>query len=72
MYFNATFREGHGSTEAAVDRPIGDSLARYGSGLLPVGQFSGSLNSPVFNYPYDRTREALHAPARGAARTSAT
>ena len=66
-YFNATFREDHGSTEAAVDRPLGDSLARYGSGLLPVGYRSGSLNSPVFNYPYERTREALHALTRGAA-----
>jgi gentisate 1,2-dioxygenase len=53
--------------EAAVDRPIGDSLARYGSGLLPVGHESRTLNSPVFNYPYERTREALHALTRGAA-----
>lgn len=63
--FNSTFREDHGAATAAITRPTGDALARYGSGLLPVGYTSGSLNSPVFNYPYARTREALHTLARG-------
>ncbi|MEO7151821.1 MAG: cupin domain-containing protein [Burkholderiaceae bacterium] len=27
---------------------------------MPVDHRSASLNSPVFNYPYARTREALH------------
>jgi gentisate 1,2-dioxygenase len=66
MKFGATFREDHREDEAPVTRPDGDSLARFGSGLAPVGYRSGSLNSPVFNYPYARTREALHAIARGA------
>jgi gentisate 1,2-dioxygenase len=60
-FFNSTFREDHHRDEAAITRPTGDALARYGSGLLPVGWKSGSLNSPVFNYPFARTREALHA-----------
>jgi gentisate 1,2-dioxygenase len=60
-FFNSTFREDHRSDAAAVSRPTGDALARYGSGLLPVGWRNGSLNSPVFNYPYARTREALQA-----------
>ena len=59
--FNSTFREDHRQQEAEVFRPTGDALARYGIGLLPVGYRSASLNSPVFNYPYDRTREALRA-----------
>jgi len=63
-FFNATFREDHEDDEAAITRPSGDALARYGSGLLPVGWRSGSLNSPVFNYPWDRTREALQTLAR--------
>jgi len=63
-FFGATFREDHGSAEAAVTRPTGDALARFGSGLLPVGHRPGNLNSPVFNYPWDRTREALHQLAR--------
>ncbi|MDH4052721.1 MAG: gentisate 1,2-dioxygenase [Rubrivivax sp.] len=64
-YFNATFRQDHDQAEAEVSRPVGDSLARYGSGLLPVGHRAGSLNSPVFNYPWARTREALYQLARG-------
>ncbi len=60
-FFNSTFREDHHLQEAGITRPEGDSLARFGSGLLPVGHKQGSLNSPVFNYPYPRTRQALHA-----------
>ncbi|HET9580972.1 MAG TPA: gentisate 1,2-dioxygenase [Usitatibacter sp.] len=65
-HFNSTFREDHRAEEAPVTRPDGDALARYGSGLLPVGYRTASLNSPVFNYPYARTREALRTLARGA------
>ncbi len=60
-FFNSTFREEHANDEAEVTRPTGDSLARYGTGLLPVGYKAVSQNSPVFNYPYVRTRDALHA-----------
>lgn len=64
-FFNSTFREDHDAgPKAAVTRPLGDSLARFGSGLLPVQQRSGGMTSPVFNYPYDRTREALDAISR--------
>ena len=59
--FNSTFREDHTLDAAEITRPAGDALARYGSGLLPVGYRHRSLNSPVFNYPYARTRDALHA-----------
>ncbi|MGI4814364.1 MAG: gentisate 1,2-dioxygenase [Janthinobacterium lividum] len=60
-YFGGTFREEYATEEAEITRPTGDALARYGSGLLPVGFKASSLNSPVFNYPYSRTREALYA-----------
>lgn len=63
-HFGSTFREDHAVSEAPVTRPEGDALARYGSGLLPVGYRTASLNSPVFNYPYERTREALHTLVR--------
>ena len=66
-FFNSTFREDHDAEEAHLTRPEGDALARYGSGLLPVGHKPSSLNSPVFNYPYPRTREALQTLARAAA-----
>ena len=62
-FFGSTFREDHHADEAEITRPTGDALARYGSGLLPVNYRNATLNSPVFNYPYARTREALHALA---------
>lgn len=64
MHFNSTFREDHRADEAPVTRPEGDALARYGSGLMPVGFRTASLNSPVFNYPHERTREALQTLTR--------
>lgn len=66
-FFGATFRQDHDEAEAEVVRPVGDSLARYGAGLLPVGHRATTLNSPVFNYPWSRTREALHALTRAGA-----
>ncbi len=57
--FEATFVEHYGTDEHPTTRPPGDALARYGSGLLPVDYEDMPKNSPVFNYPYDRTREAL-------------
>ncbi|MBP0630271.1 MULTISPECIES: gentisate 1,2-dioxygenase [unclassified Cupriavidus] len=66
-FFNGGFREEFDSDEAPVTRPAGDALARYGTGLMPVGYQPSTLNSPVFNYPYARTREALFAlPHAGA------
>lgn len=57
--FEATFMEHYNSDEQPTSRQPGDALARYGSGLLPVDYDDRPHNSPVFNYPYDRTREAL-------------
>ena len=65
--FNSTFRQDHAEDEAEITRPSGDALARYGSGLLPVGWTNRSLNSPVFNYPYARAREALGTLAQAGA-----
>ena len=39
--------------------PEGDSLARYGANLLPVDFAATRPSSPIFNYPYGRTRETL-------------
>src|SRR3954462_15015869 len=47
-----------------VSRPDGDSLARYGHNLLPVDWRPAVKTSPVFNYPYARTREALDGLSR--------
>lgn len=67
-FMNASFAERLGEDKQVLTRPTGDALARYGSGLMPVDHEPGaSLASPVFNYPYDRTREALEALKKGEA-----
>lgn len=65
--FDASFAEHHDADEQPISNPEGDALARYGSGLLPVDQPAGAMSSPVFNYPYDRTREALETMRRSEA-----
>lgn len=63
--FEASFREATGSDEAMEPtREEGDSEARYGTNMLPVENGYTAPTSPVFNYPYDRTREALETMRR--------
>ncbi|MGI9315909.1 MAG: gentisate 1,2-dioxygenase, partial [bacterium] len=59
QFFDASFAERLGEDEQPLMRPEGDSMARFGEGLLPVDYVAQSPTSPVFNYPYARTREAL-------------
>ena len=62
--FDASFAEGYGADEHPVTRAAGDSEARYGANMLPVDFDSKALASPIFNYPYARSREALEAMRR--------
>ncbi len=50
-----------------VARPAGDSSARYAQNMLPVDWRPASRASPIFNYPYSRSREALATLARNGA-----
>src|SRR5262245_30052522 len=59
QFLDASFAEGLDEDEQPITRPEGDSFARYGQNLLPVGLERRSKTSPVFNYPYAHTREAL-------------
>jgi gentisate 1,2-dioxygenase len=61
---NASFAEGYPDDTQPIARPEGDSFARYGNNLLPVDWKPEVKTSPVFNYPYARTRETLAALAR--------
>jgi gentisate 1,2-dioxygenase len=61
---DASFVEGLGEDEQPIVRPTGDNFARYGHNLLPVDLKRSSKTSPVFNYPYARTREALETAKR--------
>ena len=51
-------------TSSPSPGPTGDSDARYGANLLPVDHKGGNGSSPVFNYPFDRTRDALERMRR--------
>lgn len=58
-FFDASFAEGYPEDEQPITRPVGDSFARYGANMLPVDFEKNKLASPIFNYPYERSREAL-------------
>lgn len=62
--FDASFAEPLEADSQTLSRPEGDALARYGAGLLPVGYDEAPTTSPVFNYPYARTRDALETMRR--------
>jgi gentisate 1,2-dioxygenase len=58
--FAAQFHEVYPEEEQPVTRSEGTSVARYGANLAPVGATPPfGKTSPIFNYPYDRSREAL-------------
>ena len=62
------FAENGSQESQAVERAEGDALARYGSNLLPIDYEPATLTSPVFAYPYQRTRATLFdLRSRGAA-----
>jgi len=56
---DAVFAEPGEADAQAVTRPEGDSTARFANNMLPVDWQPAVKTSPIFNYPYDRTRESL-------------
>jgi gentisate 1,2-dioxygenase len=56
---DASFQERSEAESQEETRQPGASLARFGSGLMPVDWKPATRTSPVFTYPYERTREAL-------------
>lgn len=61
---DASFMEGAGVKSQAISHPNGYSGARYGANMLPVDWKSDVISSPIFNYPYARSREALETLRR--------
>ena len=59
QFFDASFVERLKDDQQAITKPEGDSFALYGHNLLPVDSKPRSRTSPIFNYPYSYTREAL-------------
>jgi gentisate 1,2-dioxygenase len=64
QFLDASFAEGYGDDEQPITIPTGDSNARYGANMLPLGYEKVTPTSPIFNYPYDRSREALETMRR--------
>ena len=58
---DASFAEMLGEDEQPVTRAIGQSYAEYGHNLVPVDSDGNGRVSPIFNYPYARSRETLEA-----------
>lgn len=61
-FFGASFVERFAQETHPETRPSGDTRARYGSNLRPVGERgtqSASAQFPLWHYPYSRSREAL-------------
>ena len=65
--FSASFAEPANADSQSVTRPPGDSPARFGQNMLPVDWRPTGPASPVFSYPYARSREALATMARNGA-----
>lgn len=66
-FFDAGFAENLPQKTQPVARAEGTSAARYGANMMPVrGGLPYGATSPVFSYPYARTREALARLARDA------
>ncbi|EHC62669.1 Gentisate 1,2-dioxygenase [Salmonella enterica subsp. enterica serovar Johannesburg str. S5-703] len=53
------FAEDYPEDQQPVTRKEGDYLPRYAANMLPLRHQRGN-SSPIFNYRYDRSREALH------------
>ncbi|WP_048440869.1 gentisate 1,2-dioxygenase [Caenimonas sp. SL110] len=66
-FFDAGFSENDVNKSQAVTRAEGSSMARYGHNMAPVQHDAPfGKTSPIFSYPYDRTREALERLERDA------
>jgi gentisate 1,2-dioxygenase len=61
---DASFAEPGAEDAQTVTRPEGDSAARFSHNLVPIDWHPTVKTSPVFNYPYARSREALDVLAR--------
>jgi gentisate 1,2-dioxygenase len=59
-FLDAGFAENAPSEQQTLTRPEGHNLARYGANMAPLREASPhGATSPIFSYPYVRSREAL-------------
>jgi gentisate 1,2-dioxygenase len=62
--FDTSFAGHPGPTSQPAPVEAGASRARYGANMLPVDYTPATSSSPVFSYPYSRSREVLDVLAR--------
>jgi gentisate 1,2-dioxygenase len=66
-FFDAGFAENETSKSQKVARAEGTSFARYGHNMAPVrGDAPYGATSPIFSYPYERSRDTLERLERDA------
>ena len=59
-FFEAGFSQHHNELAQGISRPEDDSLSRWGASMLPIeGASPFGQSSPIFNYPFERSRAAL-------------
>ncbi|HEX4111484.1 MAG TPA: gentisate 1,2-dioxygenase [Stellaceae bacterium] len=61
---DTSFQERSAAETQDETRQPGDSLARFGAGLMPVDWKPRTRTSPVFTYPWEHTRAALETMKR--------
>ena len=60
-FFDAGFAQNDERKSQQISRSEGTSFARYGHNMAPVRHDAPfGKTSPIFSYPYERSREALH------------
>jgi len=63
-HLDAGFAQTYPEATQPMLRPEGDSFARFGHNMVPVRHRATAAASPIFSYPYARSREALEALCR--------
>jgi gentisate 1,2-dioxygenase len=66
-FFEAGFAENADAQLQQPAVPEGHSFARFGHNMAPVKHSHSTPTSPIFSYPYARSREALALLAKGEA-----
>ena len=64
-FMGPVFAEPHPEETHAEGDPVGANMVRYGANMLPYGaRLRDEKNSPVFHYPFARSREVLSGLAK--------
>lgn len=65
-FFDASFSETSHTQSQSMKRPTDDSRLQFGNNLFPVDWKLRDNNSPLINYPYERSRDSLYSMQKAA------